>query len=398
MTTPRIAWFSPSSWRRGACVTRRPKAPPARSRLLRAARAEGDPFRIAITDMQMPETDGESLGRAIKADPELRDTHLVMMSSFGKRGDAKRLKDIGFSAYLTKPVKQSQLYDCLAAVLGGGAAPAKTPDTALVTRHTLHEARRRKVRILLAEDNVTNQQVALGILAKLGFNADIAANGREAIQALETIPYDIVLMDVQMPEMDGLEATRAIRSGKTGVPNPRIPIIAMTAHAMKGDRERCLEAGMDDYISKPIAPQALAEALEKWLDKAREQPPRASAPGGETEPSAGPPFSTGRRSPPGSWAMRTWSRKSSRAFWTTCPSSFSRSKDTSTARDAGAAGKQAHAIKGAAANAGGMALSAVAGKMEKAGKAGQLEEIAALMPELERQFDLLRTKMREEKP
>ncbi len=140
---------------------------------------------------------------------------------------------------------------------------------ALVTRHILHEARRRKVRILLVEDNATNQQVALGVLAKLGFNADTAVNGREAIQALETGPYDIVFMDVQMPLMDGLEATRAIRSGKTGVPNPRIPIIAMTAHALKGDRELCLEAGMDDYISKPIAPQALAEALHKWVDKSR---------------------------------------------------------------------------------------------------------------------------------
>ncbi|MCX6635594.1 MAG: ATP-binding protein, partial [Acidobacteria bacterium] len=123
---------------------------------LRAARADGDPFRIMITDMQMPETDGESLGKAIKADPELRDTHLVMMSSLGTRGDAKRLKAIGFSAYLTKPVKQSQLSDCLAMVLGGScAAPAKTQDTGIITRHTLNEARRRMVRILLAEDNPT---------------------------------------------------------------------------------------------------------------------------------------------------------------------------------------------------------------------------------------------------
>ncbi len=268
--------------------------------MLRAARAEGDPFRVAITDMQMPDTDGESLGRTIKADPELRDTHLVMISSVGQRGDAKRLKDIGFSAYLIKPVKQSQLYDCLAVVLGGDPT-AKTPDIALVTRHTLHEARRSKVRILLAEDNLTNQQVALGVLAKLGFNADTAANGREAIQALETVPYDIVFMDVQMPLMDGLEATRAIRSGKTGVPNPRIPIIAMTAHALKGDRERCLEAGMDDYISKPIAPQAVAEALEKWLEQCPKAAVRGASRRGAAEIHRPPalPFSTGRRSWPG---------------------------------------------------------------------------------------------------
>jgi PAS domain S-box-containing protein len=366
--------------------------------MLRAARAEGDPFRVAITDMQMPETDGESLGRTIKADPGLRDTHLVMMSSFGKRGDAKRLKDIGFSAYLTKPVKQSQLYDCLAAVLGGDDTTAKTPDIALVTRHTLHEARRSKVRILLAEDNVTNQQVVLGVLAKLGFNADTAANGQEAIQALETVPYDIVFMDVQMPLMDGLEATRAIRSGKTGVPNPRIPIIAMTAHALKGDRELCLEAGMDDYISKPIAPQALAEALEKWVDKAQEQPPVGLAPNSEISAPTGPAVFDRPALSARLMGDADLIKEIIAGFLKDMPKQIQSLKRHIDRRDAGSAGKQAHAIKGAAANAGGMALSAVAGKMEKAGKAGQWEEIAALMPELKRQFDLLRTKMREEKP
>ncbi|MCX6564127.1 MAG: PAS domain S-box protein [Candidatus Aminicenantes bacterium] len=366
--------------------------------MLRAARAEGDPFRIAITDMQMPEMDGESLGRAIKADPAFGDTHLVMMSSLGKRGDAKRLKDIGFSAYLTKPVKQSQLYDCLAMVLGGGAEPDKTPDTALVTRHTLHEARRRNVRILLAEDNPTNQQVAQSILEKLGFGADVVPNGRKAIQALETIRYDIVLMDVQMPEMDGFEATRAIRSGKTGVPNPGIPIIAMTAHAMKGDRELCLQAGMDDYITKPIAPQALAEALEKWMDKAQEQQLKAPAPGGETDPSASPPVFDRQALSARLMGDEDLLREIIAVFLEDMPKQLQALKKHIDQLDAGSAGNQAHTIKGSAANVGGMALSAAAGEMEKAGKTGRPEEIAALMPELERQFNLLRTKMREGKP
>jgi CheY-like chemotaxis protein/HPt (histidine-containing phosphotransfer) domain-containing protein len=366
---------------------------------LRAARAEGDPFRIMITDMQMPETDGESLGKAIKADPELRDTHLVMMSSLGTRGDAKRLKAIGFSAYLTKPVKQSQLYDCLAMVLGGGcAAPAKTQDTALITRHTLNEARRRMVRILLAEDNPTNQQVALAILEKLGFGADTVADGREAVQALETVPYDIVLMDVQMPEMDGFEATRAIRSGKTGVLDPKIPIIAMTAHAMKGDRERCLEAGMDDYISKPIAPQALAEALEKWVETPQGRSPAVSAPGGAAEPSAGPPVFDRQAFMARLMGDEDLAKDIIAGFLEDIPKRILALRGYLDQGDAGSAGSQAHAIKGAAANVGGMALSAVASEIEEAGKAGRREELAALVPEMERQFALLKTRMREPAP
>jgi CheY-like chemotaxis protein len=123
------------------------------------------------------------------------------------------------------------------------------------------------VRILLAEDNITNQQVAVGILKKLGLRADAVANGAEAVKALEALPYDLVLMDVQMPEMNGLEATRHIRNPQSAVRNHQIPIIAMTAGAMQGDREKCLEAGMNDYVSKPISPQALAEALDKWLPR-----------------------------------------------------------------------------------------------------------------------------------
>jgi len=366
---------------------------------LRAAHAEGDPFRIMITDMQMPETDGESLGKAIKADPELRDTHLVMMSSLGTRGDAKRLKAIGFAAYLTKPVKQSQLYDCLAMVLGGGCAvPAKTQDTALITRHTLNEARRRKVRILLAEDNPTNQQVALAILEKLGFGADTVANGREAVQALETVPYDIVLMDVQMPEMDGFEATRAIRSGKTGVLNPKIPIIAMTAHAMKGDRERCLEAGMDDYISKPIAPQALAEALEKWGGTPQERSPAVAAPGGAAEPSAGPPVFDRQAFMARLMGDEDLAKDIIAGFLEDVPKRIRTMRIHLDQGDAGSAGGQAHTIKGAAANVGGMALSAVASEIEEAGKAGRREELAALVPEMERQFALLKMRMTEPAP
>jgi signal transduction histidine kinase/DNA-binding response OmpR family regulator len=237
--------------------------------MLREALEQADPFRLALVDMQMPEMDGKTLGREIKADPRLRDTPLIMLTSVGQRGDPADLEKIGFAAYLTKPIKKSQLYDCIVTVLGHASVePGEGPEP-IITRHSLAEGRKRKIRILVAEDNVVNQKVALRILERLGYRADTVANGREAIEALERIPYDLVLMDVQMPEIDGFEATRWIREPQSGSSNPDIPIIAMTAHSMKGDRERCLAAGMNGYVSKPVSPSALEEALEKYLKPAR---------------------------------------------------------------------------------------------------------------------------------
>jgi PAS domain S-box-containing protein len=357
--------------------------------MLRSAHSQGDPFRIVISDMQMPEMDGESLGKAIKADPELRDTLLVMMTSLGRRGDAKRLEAIGFSAYLTKPVKQSQLYDCLATVIGVPAPEAGKVEAALVTRHTISEARRLNVRILLVEDNLTNQQVALGILGKMGLQADSAGNGREAIQALETTAYDLVFMDVQMPVMDGFEATAAIRSGRTAVPDPKIPIIAMTAHAMKGDRERCIEAGMDDYIPKPVAPKAMAAVLAKWLHHSPKLPDTApAAPSG--------PLVFDRQA----FLERLLGdldlmKEITAAFLEDMPKQLQKIKKSIAAGDAGTAGKEAHAIKGAAANVGGMAFSAAALAIEQAARSDGPEKIPAFLPELERQFELLREQMLE---
>jgi two-component system sensor histidine kinase/response regulator len=229
------------------------------------AKDAGDPFRLAILDMQMPGMDGAALARAIKADEKLMDTRLVLCSSLGQRGDARRMQEIGFDAYLVKPVRHGEIIDCLSAVLAGTAVTRQ--EQHIVTRHTISEMRRGVFRILLAEDNITNQQVAVGILKKLGLRADAVANGAEAVKALETLPYDLVLMDVQMPEMNGIEASRHIRNPHSAVRNHRIPIIAMTAGAMQGDREKCLEAGMNDYVSKPISPQALAEALDRWLPR-----------------------------------------------------------------------------------------------------------------------------------
>jgi len=227
--------------------------------------ADKDPFEIAIIDMLMPEMDGETLGQKIKQDPDLTNTILVLMTSMGQRGDAKRFEDIGFAAYLTKPVKFSQLYDCLARVTGVKKETPEEHSAAIVTRHSLAEDQKHRVRILLAEDNNINQKVALNILKRLGYISDVVTNGKEAVKALERIPYDIVLMDCQMPGMDGYEATKKIRDSESKVLNRKTTVIAMTANAMKGDRENCLKAGMDDYLSKPVNPQELSDMLEKWI-------------------------------------------------------------------------------------------------------------------------------------
>lgn len=247
-------------------------------RLLQAA-GENAPFSLAIIDMMMPEMDGKSLGRKIKTDPRITDTAIVMLTSAGRRGDAEQLQDIGFSAYLTKPVKRLQLHDCLSTVLGTPLTVVKKPATPIVTRHSLSEEKKRGIRILLAEDNPVNQKVARKMLEKFGYVSHAVSTGVEALKALGRIDYDLVLMDVEMPEMNGLDATARIRSPESTVMNHRVPVIAMTAHAKKGDREKCLEAGMDDYISKPVKPQELLDVVEKWVRKITRRTLRPSAAG-----------------------------------------------------------------------------------------------------------------------
>jgi CheY-like chemotaxis protein len=185
----------------------------------------------------------------------------------GNPEEARRLRAAGFDAYLNKPVRQSELYDCLANLVRGEAeSPTKSAQPEAAPQVLRGEAN-----ILLAEDNLVNQKVALKMLERLGCRADVADNGQKAIEALGKTPYDLVFMDVQMPVMDGLEATQRIRSGQGECRNPEVPIIAMTAHAMKGDKERCLEAGMNDYISKPVKAEELVRVLDAFLSGADTQ-------------------------------------------------------------------------------------------------------------------------------
>jgi PAS domain S-box-containing protein len=428
------------SW--GCCVDEAADAKHALAMLQAAVRAN-DPYQAALLDMQMPAMDGEELGRLIKADPECKETVLIMMTSLGQRGDARRLEAIGFAAYLTKPIRQGQLHDCLVLALGRKKVERSAPDNRLITRHTVAEIRMRGARILLAEDNITNQQVAVAILKRLGCRADVAANGKEALEALRTIPYDLVLMDCQMPEMDGYEATLRIRDPHSGVLNSAIPVIAMTARVMTEDRQQCLEAGMNDHLSKPVDPKALTEMLDKWLgdetrnlrgetrnlkletwEKTRQvgqdETGNLILDTGERTEMVGQGAATGTEVDTSQSELPVSSFKDqvskpvfdkaalmgrvmgdedllqevTAAFLEDLPKQFEALKAYLEVGDASGAERQAHTIKGAAASMGSEALRKAAWEMEKAGRAGNLQAMAALMPELEQQRTRLEDRLK----
>jgi CheY-like chemotaxis protein len=227
---------------------------------LAEARGAGAPYRLILTDMHMPKMDGFALVEQIRRRPELSTATIMMLTSAGHQGDAARCKELGVSAYLLKPIRQSELREAIARVLGANKPEGVIP---LITRYSLQDAREpgTSLRVLLAEDNAVNQRLVVRLLEKRGHRVEVAENGLEALAALKKEDFDLVLMDVQMPEMDGMEATAAIRKSekRTG---EHVAVIALTAHAMKGDREKCLAAGMDGYLTKPIRPQELDDALE----------------------------------------------------------------------------------------------------------------------------------------
>ncbi len=380
------------------------KGGPEAIRALVNAVDEKDPFRVAVIDMQMPSMDGEELGCTITGDSRLKDTRKIMMTSLGVRGDARRFAEMGFDAYLTKPARRLELRSVLFQVLEEHDE-ASSKMTRLVTRHTALEALNLfagcNARILLAEDNLTNQRVAMGFLKKLGLSADAVTDGTEVLKALASLPYDLVLMDVQMPLMDGLETTRQIRNPQSDVHNHEIPVVAMTAHAIQGDRERCLEAGMNGYVSKPLSLISLAEALEPWI--VRQAKCRTSFPNAEstaekkgTQPRRNVPHSNifNRRILLDRLAGDEALTESVVAvFLEDIPKQIAALKSAVWKGNMNEAGAQAHKIKGAAANVGGNALYEMALSMEEAGKRGDLDQLKVSMSQLERCFGELREAM-----
>ncbi len=374
---------------------------------LREARTDADPFHIAILDMMTPDMNGETAGRIIKEDSDIADTNLIMLTTMGARGDAARLKEIGFAGYLHKPIKHRELHDCLALVLGKPMADKEEEGAPLVTRHTVAETRKRASwRILLAEDNHTNQLVALGMLKKLGYTADVASDGKEAAEALKRSPYDLILMDCHMPVMDGYAATRKIRAReKTAGARTRLPIIAMTAHAMQGAREECLEAGMDDYIAKPVDPVNLSKTMDKWLQDAGGPgltPEEAPEPEPEKAPQKAPQKAAGAE-PRGEMQIldregllrRMMDDEELAAeilddFLEHGPEMIAGVRESIEKGDAPLLRRNGHSLKGASANIGALALRDAARRMENAGKEERLEDAPALLADIEACYEELK--------
>ena len=229
-------------------------------KILRDSYQMEDPFRIVLLDMDMPGMDGEQTARKILSDPGFKDTSIIILASVRHREDARRMKTLGCSGYLIKPLKQKMLFNAL--VDATGKETVKPGTGRLLARPELIEAKRQGKRILLAEDNHINQKLAAALLRKAGFTVETVDNGLQAVEKVKEGQFSAVLMDVQMPEMDGFEATQRIRKWEAG--RSHIPVIAMTAHALKEDRDHCFSAGMDDYVAKPLEPQVLLNALDRW--------------------------------------------------------------------------------------------------------------------------------------
>ncbi len=376
------------SW---GCRFREATSGEAALELLSCAEQEGDPFQIVLIDMLMPGMDGAELARRIKADQALQDTVLIMLTSLGWRGDAVRLEHLGFSGYLSKPIRQSVLRDVITLALGRKVLPVPDMHKTIITRHSIAESRRSRVCILVVEDNPTNREVALTMLKNLGYRAEAVFNGAQAVEVLKKIPYDLVLMDCQMPEMDGYEATRQIRNPDSGVWNPEVPIIAMTASAMIGDREKCLKAGMNDYLAKPVQSRDLGKALQRWLTESGDAYPVGFA----TESGGVSATVVFKENDLVDRLMgdRDMARAIISGFLDDMPNQMLTLKELLAAGDANHLRMQAHAIKGAAASIGAGVMREAAFVMEKACESGQMEKVSEIFTIIETAFSDLKASL-----
>ncbi|MBC7983499.1 MAG: response regulator [Candidatus Obscuribacterales bacterium] len=361
------------------------------------AHEQGHAFDVALLDQHMPGFDGAKLGAILSADPRYKATRLVLLTSMGRRGDARRFSDLGFAAYLLKPATQRDLNDCLTLIL---SEQLEKPSAPIITRHQLRALRaREQSHLLLVDDNLVNQKVAKALLERMGYRVDLTGNGEEALAAWESTRYDAILMDCQMPVMDGYEATREIRRREHG--GRHIPIIAVTAHAMAGAAEECFAAGMDAYQSKPLDRNLLQQCLQKWLDASTDNVATVAQASSETvnaiisrevTPTLTPPPSAVAE--PVDWNKIDETCDGDVEFALELASTFAESgeqslqqiKEALAANDLTAAQRAAHSLKGASGSIGANVVRAVAADLEIAAKRGDASTAALL-------FDALRSEI-----
>lgn len=355
--------------------------------MLRAA-APVKAFHIALVDFQLPEMDGGKVAGAIKSDPQLLDTKVILVTSVPQRGDAARMLDLGVSAYLTKPVRYAQLQKALAAVMDARGQAGGAEVRELVTKHTIKESDRSRFRILLAEDDAVNQKVATRMLKKLGYSCEIARDGIEVLEALSQTDYDLVFMDCNMPDMDGFEATVQIRE-REGTER-HTPIVALTAAVMHTDRERCLEVGMDDHIIKPVSIQALQGVIEKFLAPGKVG---EKAQGLKPEASESVPVET-RRVREASGGDAEFERELYELYLGDGQRYIEAIEGAAQRQDADAMRRAAHTLKGSSANVGAKGIQELAHALEQNGANGDLDGVGALLSQLKAEFDVVREFLR----
>jgi CheY-like chemotaxis protein len=354
---------------------------------LAAAAEAGHPYAVAVVDMQMPQMDGLELGMAIKQHPSLRETVLIMLTSLDSSLPDAELRAAGFAGYMHKPLRQSLLFDAIMESVAG-RVHALEPKAAPVAPGGGGVVQRSGVRILLAEDNEVNQVVAVEVLRRAGYACDVVSDGRRAVEAVARQRYDVVLMDCQMPELDGFEATAAIRAREAAGQTRRTPIVALTANAVKGDRERCLAAGMDFYLTKPIDPVKLIETVDSIaMLKAKRTPAAPEATAGATAA----PATAAPASPPiayddllqrclGSTDFLKSLLKRCEAAWAKDISALTAALQS---RDKEAVSRTAHALKGSAANLSATTVQKLASEIEALARVGELSQAQSTIPSLE---------------
>jgi CheY-like chemotaxis protein/HPt (histidine-containing phosphotransfer) domain-containing protein len=347
---------------------------------MEAAEREGRPYPLVLLDASMPVMDGFDLAAKVQQSPRLAGASIMMLSSGARPGDRARCFELGISAYLTKPVKQSDLMDTIVGVLASRlekqrSQPRKEPPRL--------PPGGRRLRVLVAEDNAVNQQVAAGMLERAGHEAVVAANGREALALLEREAFDLVLMDVQMPELDGLETTAAIRERERAT-SGHLPIVAVTAHAMKGDAERCLAAGMDAYVAKPLQPAELEAAIARVVGAGAAPAPTASRSG--SAPSPGPGVVDLPRLLERVGGDRKALAQLVRIFRADSPSQVARVRKAIRESDASALRSAAHAVKGAVANFAAPSAVDAAARLQRMGDTGHLAGAEGALDRLEREI------------